>query len=287
MPRTEPSHAKPVAGGASAMPLHRRGAGGRVHVYDPVDAPWQAVGRDGVLQKIIRRDDELGHFLGLIAMEPMTRTGLHQHQAVATSFFLEGGLTDHEGSVGLHQAGINLRGATHDAIAYARTLFVARLQGPVLQAPDEVAHGLHAGARMGRFEPPDPSVPADITVDVDALPQRATGCAGLLRQSIFDYSPTTDDHRWVQLSIRPRTRIPRLLLTGFTEFWVRGGTLELDGRAAHAGCFVIIEPHTELSLDAPYGARLMAWSEGPAHWVEAAPRGAAELPMRADLFGYR
>jgi hypothetical protein len=53
------------------------------------------------------------------------------------------------------------------------------------------------------------------------------------------------------------------------------------------GCFVIIEPHTEVSLDAPYGARVMAWAEGPAHWVEAAPRGAAELPMRADLFGYR
>jgi len=214
MTPTTPAPAAPRARRAAAptlrvMPSYRRGGRGGVYVFDAADAPWQPAGKNGIVQKVIRRDDERGQFLGMIGMEPMVRSGLHQHQGVATSFFVDGGLTDYQGPIGLHQAGINLKGATHDAIAWARTLFVARLEAPVTYPPqDGPLHGLHAGARHAHLVNPDPALPPDINVTVDALPTAGTGCDGVLRRTVFDYAPTADDHRMVQLSIRPQARMP-------------------------------------------------------------------------------
>lgn len=277
-----------IAPGARTVELYRRGGRGGTYVYDPADIDWRGAGKDGVLQKVVRRDDERGQFLGLIAMEPMVRSGLHQHQGTATSYFLDGGLTDYQGTVGTGQAGINLKGATHDAIAWQRTLFVARLEAPVTYPPqDGPLHGLHAGARHALLVNPAPEVPPDINVPVDALPGQATGCDGVVRRTVFDYAATADDHRMVQLSIRPRALLPRLLATGLTELWIRGGLLEVDGRVAHAGCFVILEPGAEVTLASPFGALVLGWAEGPVHWIDP-PASADGLPVaRADLFGYR
>src|SRR6185369_2936207 len=90
----------------------------QVHVYDADSLKWHAVGKAGLALKPVREDKEKGLFLGLVAFEPNTRSGLHQHLGVATSFILDGGLTDYQGSIGLHDAGINFKGSTHDAIAY-------------------------------------------------------------------------------------------------------------------------------------------------------------------------
>jgi len=270
--------------------LYRRGGRGGVYVYDVAELPWQQAGKGGVMQKVVRYDNERGHFLGMIGMDALTRSGLHQHQGVATSFFVDGGLTDYQGSIGLHQVGVNLKGATHDAIAYARTLFVARLEAPVTYPPqDGPLHALHAGSRHAAIVNPAPSVPPDINISVDLLTPHGTGCAGIRRQTVFDYAPTSDDHRLVQLSVMPETRAPRLLAAGFTELWVRGGLLEVDSRVVTANSFVIVEPETELSLASPFGALLLAWAEGPAHWVEpvAAPGATGAPAVRADLFGYR
>lgn len=267
--------------------IYRRGGRGGVYLFDPQALTWQPAGRDGIVQKVIRRDDTHGHFLGLIGMEPMTRSGLHQHQGVATSFFVDGGLTDYQGTVAREQVGINLKGATHDAISYPRSLFVARLQAPVTYPPDSgPLHQLHAGARHAQLVNPAPDVPPDINVTVDALALRGTGCDGVTRQTVFDYAGTPQDHRLVQLHLRPGVRLPRLLATDQVEIWVRGGLLEVDGRTAAAGGFVILEPGTEASLASPFGALLIVWAEGPAHWVDAPASGDAAA-LRADLFGYR
>lgn len=277
-----------IATAARPTELYRRGGCGSAYVYDPAELDWREAGKAGVLQKVVRRDDERGQFLGLIAMEPMVRSGLHQHQGVATSYFVDGGLTDYQGAILTGQAGINLKGATHDAIAYARTLFVARLEGPVTYPPqDGPLHGLHAGARHALLANPAPSVPPDINVSVDLLAEQGTGCDGVARRTVFDYAPTVDDHRMVQLSIRPQSRIPRLVVTGHTELWIRGGLLEVDGQAAHAGCFVILEPSAEVSLACPFGALVLAWAEGPAHWIDPPASVDGAPPPRADLFGYR
>lgn len=265
---------------ARGVELHRRGGRGGVYVFDPAEMAWQDAGKAGVAQKIVRRDGERGWFLGLIGMEPTVRSGLHQHQGVATSYFVDGGLTDYQGAIRTGEVGINLKGATHDAITYARTLFVARLQGPVTYPPqDGPLHALHAGARHAVLVNPAPEVPPDINVAVDALVAAPTGLDGVERRMVFDYAGTGDAHRMVQLSIRPQVRVPRLRATDHVELWVRGGLLEVDGRIVHAGCFVVIEPGAEFELASPFGALLLGWAEGTLEWVEppAAP---------AELFGF-
>ena len=97
----------------------------------PTTLKWQTAGKAGLALKPVREDREKGRFLGLVGFEPVTRSGLHQHLGVATSFILDGGLTDYQGAIELHEAGINLKGATHDAVAYQRSLMVSRLEAPV------------------------------------------------------------------------------------------------------------------------------------------------------------
>ena len=126
-----------IAAGSRPVELYRRGGRGGTYVYDPAAIDWCGAGKDGVVQKVVRRDDERGRFLGLIGMEPMVRSGLHQHQGVATAYFLDGGLTDYQGPILAGQVGINLKGATHDAIAWQRTLMVARLEAPVTYPPED------------------------------------------------------------------------------------------------------------------------------------------------------
>ncbi|HRH93635.1 MAG TPA: hypothetical protein PKV72_03840 [Candidatus Peribacteria bacterium] len=93
---------------------------------------------------------------------------MHQHRGVATSFVLDGALVDFAGPISLHQAGINLHGATHDAIAYQHTLLVSRLEGPVVYpASRGTLTGLHAGSRHAEFGNPAPEASPDINVAVE------------------------------------------------------------------------------------------------------------------------
>ena len=108
----------------------------------------------------VERDESIGlgargEFLGLIAFDPFTRSGLHQHQGIATSFILEGGLSDYLGPVNQHEVGINYRGSTHDAMAYVPTVLVSKLEGPVTYPVDAgVLSGIHAGSRHDSFRNP-------------------------------------------------------------------------------------------------------------------------------------
>ena len=95
---------------------------GRVHVFDMTAQPWQATANPGLWLKPVRMDDDKGHFLGLVRFDAFTQSGLHQHQGVATSLVIQGGLTDYHGPIRLHDAGINLAGSTHDAVAYEDTV---------------------------------------------------------------------------------------------------------------------------------------------------------------------
>jgi hypothetical protein len=213
----------------------------------------------------------------------MARSGLHQHQGVATSFIVDGGLTDYQGTVKLHEAGINLAGATHDAVAYANTVLVSRLEAPVTypHARNQLT-GLHAGSRHADVANAAPEVPPDVNVAVDALPCWQTGIPGLLRQTIFDYAGTGSDHRFAQLHLRPGLRCPPWRAGALTEFWVRAGLLQVAGREAHANSFVVIEPGATVELAAPHGALLLAWAEGREQWLDAA---ASAAPPRS-LFGF-
>jgi hypothetical protein len=260
------------------QPAYQRASAGRVHVFDAGAMPWQDTANPGLKLKPVRNDDARGEFLGLVYFAPFVRTALHQHRAVATSFVVDGGLTDYHGSLTLHQVGINVCGSTHDAISYESTVLVSRLEGPVLYPPrDGEPSGVHAGSRLQEFVNPDPDVPPEVNIAVDALPHEATGLAGVTRQTVFDYAGTGTTRRMVQLLWRPGSVSPSCTAGDWIELWVRGGEFEVNGMRAFANCFVLIEPGAVFTLGAPFGASAIVWAEGRELW----PAGAA-----GNLFGF-
>jgi hypothetical protein len=261
------------------------GAAPSIHVFDGSALDWQPTAQAGLRLKPVRYDDELGQFLGWVTFEPFSRSGLHQHRGVATSFVVDGGLTDYHGSLGLHQVGINLAGATHDAMAYQHTVLVSRLEGPVVYPPTHGdLSGLHAGSRHADVVNAAPDVPPEINVAVDALPVHETGIAAVRRQMIFDYAGTGSAHRFVQLHLGPGAQLPPWRAGALTELWVRGGRLELEGRGTVlANSFVLIEPGAEVQLSAPFGALVLAWAQASEQWLAPPPRVRA---VRPSLFGF-
>jgi hypothetical protein len=232
-----------------------------VHVFDMARNAWHATANPGLWLKPVRHDDANGLYLGLVRFDGGTRSGLHQHQGIATSFVLDGGLTDYHGCIGLHQAGINFKGSTHDAIAYRPTLLVSRLEAPVTYPPDSDISGVHAGSRHAAILNEQPDVPPEVNVDVDALVREDTLVRGVRRQVIFDYANTGTDRRMAQLTIRPGADFT-FEAGALTEFWVRGGQIAANDTAAHADCFIVCEPGATLRIRSPYGALLIAWAEG-------------------------
>ena len=257
MPRPLPLAAKRAA--QSAM---------NVSVYDADALQWHTAGKTGLALKPVREDREKGRFLGLVGFEPLTRSGLHQHLGVATSFVLDGSLTDYQGAVTLHQAGINLKGATHDAIAYQKSLLVSRLEAPVIypEATDR-EYALHTGPRFGTIRNPDPEAEPDINVSVDALHPLPTAVGGVTRKMIFDYARAGGDHRYVQVGMIPGSKMPAFTTSALLELWVRAGDLRVGGKVAWANCFVVIEPGATIAIESDFGASFHAWSEGPVQWA--------------------
>jgi len=250
-----------------------------VHVYDAEALKWHSVGKAGLALKPVREDREKGRFLGLVAFEPNTRSGLHQHLGVATSFILEGGLTDYQGSIGLHDAGINFKGSTHDAIAYQRSLMVSRLEAPVIYPPETSRdYALHTGPRFGDFRNPNPELPPDINVAVDGVEVLPTSVAGVTRRMIFDYARSRGEHRYVQMGMLPGSATPAFTTRAPLELWLRAGDLRVGGAMAHANCFVLVEPGTTIEIGSGFGALFHAWSDAPIAWAEDA--------KQPDLFGF-
>lgn len=253
---------------------------GGVYAFDMLSAPWTPTGRPGLSQKAVRASREAGQYLGLIGFDPGTRSGLHQHQAPAYSYFLDGSLHDYDGVTGKGQMGVNLAGTTHDALAYDRCVLASRLDGPVLYPPEEGADGrVHTGAREASFANPAPEVPPDIVTDVAALPALATGIGGLSRRSIFDHRIIGENRRLVLLHLLPGTTVPAHALSAPVEWFVLGGEVRVGNTRAPGGSFVILEPGAEAVVSSEFGARFLAWADGPVAWIDGAAR-------RADPYGF-
>ena len=232
-----------------------------IRITDMGQGAWRATGKPGLWLMPVREDREQGLYLGLVRFDAFVGSGLHQHQGVATSFVVSGGLTDYHGSIGVHEAGINVKGSTHDAIAYQPTVLVSRLEGPVTYPPKVDLSGLHSGSRHASIQNPDPDAPPEINVTVDTLPYESTGVFGVRRQMVFDYRGSGGARRMVQLTLRPGVRLA-FRTSALTEFWVRGGQADFGGRPAGANCFVACDADTPVEIESPYGAILLAWAEG-------------------------
>ncbi|HUR89706.1 MAG TPA: hypothetical protein VMZ74_11515 [Ramlibacter sp.] len=236
-------------------------SGRAVHVFDMEREAWRGTPSPGFWMKPVRHDDQQGLFLGLIRFERGTRSGIHQHQGIATSFVADGSLTDYNGPVNLHEVGINYLGSTHDAVAYRDTILVSRLEAVVTYPPEGEITGVHAGSQHASVRNLEPDRPPEINVAIDSLPKQPTGIEGVLRQLIFDYEGTGTNHRMVQLWVRPETAF-EFEAGALTEFWVRGGLASFNDQPVHADCFVICEAGARVKVRSPYGVLLLAWAEG-------------------------
>jgi len=244
----------------------------RTLVFDATPMPWEVQARPGLEMKTIRIDDDRGEFLGLIKFDRFTRSAVHQHQGVATSFILEGGLTDYHGPVNQHEVGINYLGSTHDAMAYVPTVLVSKLEAPVTYPPSEqLISGIHAGSTYRDFRNPAPDVAPEVNVPIDRVVPMETGVAGLRRQPIYDYGGSGLQRRLLQWRVRPQTTVPAWRAGDWVELWVRGGELIVNGERAFANCFVVVEPGATVELASPFGAIALVWAEGRESMRDAAP----------------
>ena len=247
-------------------------------IHDMAAMAWTEAGKSGLYQKVVYADMERGKYLGLIRFDPEVRSGLHQHQGVATSYFLAGSLTDFGGSAVQGQAGINLRGDTHDAVSYDGCLLASRLEAPVVYPEDaETLHRLHTGATRSAFLEISPEIRPDINVTVADLREIPTSIAHVSRQTIFDYAPAETDHRFVTLRLQPGAEIPGHRNSAAVDWFVLAGDVEVGGATAYADCFVTARPSDHVAARSRAGCYLLAWAEGPVDWADAA------LP---DLYGF-
>ncbi len=251
-----------------------------VFVQDKEAMRWVDASRPGLRLAAVHEDRRTGRFLGLLGFDTMASSGLHHHVDIAFSYVLSGGLTDYAGTTVGGQMGINMPGATHDAIAYLPTLMASRLDGPILYAPDaghaDAPH-LHAGARVQNFENPRPEESPDVSIFVERLPAHATSVAGLSRRLICDYeghAPRLPQQRHHNDPAHTRSGVPH-----------EGACRDLHDRRWHegqrklvlSGGFCVVEPGTQVQMSSGFGAFFLAWSEAPVEWLDG---------PRADLFGF-
>jgi hypothetical protein len=255
-------------------------AADRVHITCQADLRWVDASRPGLRLAAVHEDRNTGRFLGFLGFETLASSGLHHHVDIAFSYMLSGGLTDYAGTAVAGQMGINLPGATHDAIAYLPTLMASRLDGPVLYAPgvggDDAPH-LHAGGRSQAFVNPRPEESPDVNVTLATLQASSTAVAGVSRRMICDYKGTAHDFRNVSLTLIPGTKVPPFRTRALIEIFVLGGAMKVNGKLVLAGGFCIIEPDAEVTISSGYGAQFIAWSEAPVQWADS---------ERPDLFGF-
>ncbi|MBL0945081.1 MAG: anti-sigma factor [Hydrogenophaga sp.] len=234
-----------------------------VYAYDLEALPWRTTPRGTAREKAVRRDEAGGLFLGLISFDPMSRSGVHQHRGTASSYFLSGELVDYQCTTRAGAVGINLAGATHDAVTYGGCTLFSRLEGGVVIEPDGAA--IHPHARKTVVSNDAPFNPPDITVVLDEVVPVASPFAGVSRRAVFDYAGTGHDRRICALQLWPGARLDALQHRGLTDWFLLAGDLTVGGTRIAGPAVVVIEPGSEVSVCSTFGCTLLAWAEGPAH----------------------
>lgn len=256
----------PDSNGPSIIPATAR-QGGVFH-RATADIAWTNAGRKGLQLKMVYGEREKGRFLGLVGFDPFTHSGLHQHLGVAISYFLAGSLDDYAGPM-RSGFGINLAGATHDAISYEGCVLASRLEAPVIYPEETPAElDLHHGSQRGAIVNPNPEEPPDINLPMAMLPALPTRFAGITRRAVYDYQGTGTDRRCCMMAFLPASALPAFETTDRLDIFVVAGDLEVapargvPARAEGAG-FLVVEPGARVTLRSGYGAQAIIWSEAP------------------------
>src|SRR5580658_3463554 len=166
------------------MPRHNTP---RVAVHDMTATEWVPSGPPGIEQQNIRNDPRAGRWFGGVRFAPLARSGVHRHLGPVGSYMLSGSLIDHVTRMTGGQAVINLTGAVHDVTCYDASMFIARVDGPILypRHKDGVLNelGLQADS-AGESVDATVGQPADICLDVEAVPEMPGPVPGLTRQML-------------------------------------------------------------------------------------------------------
>lgn len=253
----------------------------RIAVHDMTATDWVPSGPPGVEQQNIRNDIAAGRWFGGVRFAPLARSGVHRHLGPVGSYMLSGSLIDHVTRMTGGQAVINLTGAVHDVICYDASMFIARVDGAILYPRHKTGVLNELGLEAGNAgESIDATVgePADICLDVETLPALPGPVPGVTRRMLYDYAGQPWQARYSELVLAPGARAPAHATTAMTDLFVLSGEVRAGDEAAGSGCYVTIDPETEMTLTSRYGARLLAWADGPVRWLDGA--------SRSDLYGW-
>jgi hypothetical protein len=253
------------------------GTGG-VYVFDTLAAPWTETGMDGVVQKTARTDRESGCSLGLLSFNRTAASGLHQHHGVATNFVLSGSLSDYQDDYPIGSVITNLAGTTHDEISWNGCMLVSRTEGPIVYLPKAAPADANQSGGHDLYRNPAPDRPPSLDRPLRSIRTQMTSIPRLSRRTLFDYLPTDDNRRWVELSLWPEMSIPTHRVSALTEWMVLAGFAQINSKPVPTMGFAVIEPNTEVTISSPFGCRLLAWAEGPVAWSDG-----IALP---DLYGF-
>lgn len=255
--------------------------------YARDDLTWIQTEKKGMSLAPVRASRKSGQFLGYLLFDPFAETGVHQHLGPAFSYFLQGGLTDFQGTAVAGEMGINLEGATHTAISYGQTLAASRLEAPVIYPSEDAVKGevLHTGATSGAVENLAPEILPDINIPLESIPWAPTRWTGVQRRMVFDYRETAHDRRNVHLRLLPGTTTPPFETTAPIDLFVVGGDLSAGGQSVGSGGFMVIEPGARVELATRHGASVIAWAEGPTRPDEGLPCLMGFEPRRSGRTG--
>lgn len=252
-----------------------------ISVHDMSATEWVASGPPGIEQQNIRSDSAAGRWFGGVRFAPLARSGVHRHLGPVGSYMLSGSLVDHVTRMTGGQAVINLTGAVHDVICYDASMFIARVDGPILypRHKDGVLNELGLAAdSAGEAVDATLGQPVDICLNVDQLADALGPVHGVTWRMLFDYAGEPHAARYVQLELAPDTTVPMHVTTAMTDLFVLSGEVSFGDTSAGSGCYVVIEPGAELAISSRYGARVLAWADGPVRWLDGVERG--------DLYGF-
>lgn len=253
----------------------------RIAVHDMTATEWVPSGPPGVEQQNIRNDVPAGRWFGGVRFAPLARSGVHRHLGPVGSYMLSGSLIDHVTRMTGGQAVMNLTGAVHDVICYDASMFIARVDGPILYPRDKTGVLNELGLEADNAgESVDATVgePSDICIDVESLAALPGPVPSVSRRTLYDYNGQPHQARYVQLVLAPGTQVPTHVTTATTDLFVLAGEIRAGDEAAGSGCYVTIDAETEMTLTSRYGARVLAWADGPVRWLDGAKRG--------DLYGW-